>query len=276
MQRCVILAAGRGARMRNGTAPALTAAEARAADTGVKALVPVGRPFLDYVLHAVAEAGFREVCLVVGPDHGALRERYGTGLRRLRTSFAVQTEPKGTADALHQARSLVTGASSGDVSSGDEFAVLNSDTYYPPEVLRQLRALDGPGLVAFDRRRLLERGETNITHERLAAFAVVRESAGRLRGLVEKPDPATYAAFPEPVCVSLNCWRFSPRIFAACAAVPPSDRGELELTDAVLWSMDELGDEFRLAVSAAPVLDLTNRDDIAPVRERLAGLEVAL
>ena len=275
----MILAAGSGSRMRKrnavfpppippkgAVAPDVTAA----ADRGLKALVPVGRPFLDYVLHAVAEAGFRRVCLVIGRRGGAIRERYAS-TRRLEVACAVQDEPRGTADALLSAESFVA---ENVVESGD-FAVLNGDNYYPPEALRRLRALDGPGLVGFDRGRMLARGETNVTHERMAAFAVVEATDGELRGLVEKPDAATYAALPEPVCVSFNCWRLPPSIFAACGAIAPSPRGELELTDAVVHAV-ERGERFRLAVSDAPVLDLTGRDDIAPVRELLATVEVDL
>ena len=40
--------------------PALASAEqAKAADSGVKAMISVGRPFLDHVISALADAGFR-------------------------------------------------------------------------------------------------------------------------------------------------------------------------------------------------------------------------
>ena len=72
------------------------------AATGVKALVPIDRPFLDYVLTALADAGYRQICLVVGPEHEVLREYYGRTLSYQRRSvdFALQVEPKGTADAV--------------------------------------------------------------------------------------------------------------------------------------------------------------------------------
>ena len=48
-------------------------AQSRVADTGVKAMIPIGRPFLDFVLSGLADAGISEVCLVIGPEHDAVR-----------------------------------------------------------------------------------------------------------------------------------------------------------------------------------------------------------
>ena len=63
--RAVILARGLGTRMRRSDAEAdLSDDQAAVAATGVKALIPIGRPFLDYVLSALADAGIVSVCLV--------------------------------------------------------------------------------------------------------------------------------------------------------------------------------------------------------------------
>ena len=77
--RAVILAGGRGTRMQKpDAAAALSPAQAAAADEGSKGMMPIhGRPFLDYVLSSLAEAGIEEVCLVTPPgrrrDSRALR-----------------------------------------------------------------------------------------------------------------------------------------------------------------------------------------------------------
>ena len=56
--KAVILARGLGTRMRKSDADAaLDAKQAAAAETGIKALIPIDRPFLDYVLHVIAQAG---------------------------------------------------------------------------------------------------------------------------------------------------------------------------------------------------------------------------
>ena len=269
MDKAVILAAGLGTRMRRADPGArLSDGQAAVADSGVKALIPMGRPFLDFVLGALADAGYRRVCLVIGPDHDVLRGYYGETLacRRLSIAFAVQARPLGTADAVAAAEAFA-----GD----DPFLVINSDNYYPPEALRALREIDGNGLIAFEREGLLT--GSNVPPERIARFAILKiDGAGYLTRIIEKPPPEAIQAQPGPICVSMNCWRFGPGIFPACRAISPSPRGELEIPDAVQYAMDRLGQRFRALRLHAPVLDLTSRSDVTGVAERLSGLEVAL
>ena len=51
----------------------LDAAQAAAADEGLKAFIPIGRPFLDYILSALADAGLTRLCVVIGPKHDVVR-----------------------------------------------------------------------------------------------------------------------------------------------------------------------------------------------------------
>ena len=267
--RAVILARGLGTRMRR-AAPevSLNERQAEIADTGVKALIPIERPFLDYVLASLADAGYRRICLVIGPEHDVMREYYGQTLRprRLEIDFAIQAEPLGTADAVAAAKQF---------ADSEDFVVLNSDNYYPVESLAALRTLETPGLPGFQRDGLLS--GSNIPPERIFKFAVIQvDPDGFLQRIVEKPDPQTLATFPEPICVSMNVFRFSPAIFEACARIEPSARGELELPDAVRYAMDRLGQRFRVVPFNAPVLDLSSRADVAPVARELADVEVDL
>ncbi|MGA2064651.1 MAG: nucleotidyltransferase family protein [Thermoguttaceae bacterium] len=267
--KAVVLARGQGTRMRRADEAApLDPAQRAAAATGVKAMIPVGRPFLDYVLSSLADAGCRRVCLVVGPGRNPVREYYGAlpAPGRLAIEFAVQQEPRGTADAVAAAEAF---------AGGDPFLAINSDNYYPPEALCALCAAGGPAVALFERQSLLSGG--NIPPERISRFAVAQsDGRGLLVRILEKPDEATLAALPEPICVSMNCWRFGPAIFAACRAIAPSARGELELPDAVQYAIDALGERFRALQIRAPVLDLTTRGDIAAVAALLASREVRL
>ena len=267
MDRAVVPARGLGTRMRKADpAVHLDPARAAAAEGGIKALIPIDRPFLDYVLSVVADAGFRRVCLVVGPEHHQVREYY-TQLRprRLQIEFAIQAQPLGTADAVAAAEAF---------AAGEEFLAINSDNYYPLSALQALHDASRPALAAFDRQAMLE--GSNIPPERLPKFAVVEaDQENRLRRIVEKPDAATLRRLGSPLGVSMNCWRFGPAIFAACRAIAPSPRGELELTDAVQYAIDH-GSSFDVIWCKAPVLDLSSRGDIAPVASRLAGKEVNL
>jgi len=256
--------------MRKGdTSAALTPPQAAAADTGAKAMMPMplGRPLLDYVLSALADAGYRRACLVIGPGHHAVREYYGRTCRpkRIAVEFAVQEKPLGTADAVLAARQF---------TAGEPFVVINGDNYYPIEALRSLRRLARCGLAAFTPEGLT-RG--NIPARRVARFAVLEVAQdGLLRKVHEKPGAAVMRSLGRVVLVSVNCWRLGPSIFAACEAIKPSPRGELELTSAVQHAIDHMGESFEVLKFDLPVLDLSCRRDIASMAAKLCGVEVRL
>jgi len=258
----VILARGLGTRMRRTDADAALADDqARVADTGMKAMIPIGRPFLDYVLSGLADAGIIDVCLVIGPEHTSVREYYDRTAKpeRVRIAFAVQEKPLGTADAVSAA---------GRVVGARDFLVLNSDNYYPVEAYRALAALEGPGLVAFER-------DSNVPADRIGQFAIVRIGADEtMVEVIEKPDAATLASCGDEVYLSMNCWRFDSSVLEACRRVRPSARGELELPDAVRLAQREAGTRFHVVRMKAGVLDLSSRGDIASVADRLAGVRV--
>jgi len=269
VNRAVILARGLGRRMRQ-AAPGtmLDPAQGAAADRGIKGMIPVGRPFLDYLLSSLADAGFLEICLVIGPEHTSVREYYGAPgrLERIEVAFAVQEQPLGTADAV-----LAAEAFAGD----GRFLVCNADNYYPADVLGALRELAGPGLAGFDRAALIAQG--NISPERIDQFALLVEDLdGRLIDIIEKPDPATAARLGPGARVSMNAWVFGPEIFDACRHVAPSIRGELEIQDAVRYAIRELGTRFTVVPVRAGVLDLSNRGDIESVAARLKHTGVRL
>lgn len=267
MRRAVVLARGLGRRMRAADGAArLDSAQEEAAASGVKGMIPIGRPFLDYLLSALADAGFTRACLVIGPEHGAIREHYAQPglLTRIGVEFAVQREPRGTADAVLAAE---------PVARGEPFLVCNADNYYPVPVLSALRALVSPGLAGFARDALVR--ESNIPPERVAQFALLSVTPdGYLTDIIEKPDPATEARLGPAAPISMNAWVFDDTIFEACRAISPSPRGEYEIQDAVRHAMRSLGVRFRVLPVSAGVLDLSRRGDVAAVAERLAGVEV--
>jgi UDP-N-acetylglucosamine diphosphorylase / glucose-1-phosphate thymidylyltransferase / UDP-N-acetylgalactosamine diphosphorylase / glucosamine-1-phosphate N-acetyltransferase / galactosamine-1-phosphate N-acetyltransferase len=259
--KAVVLARGLGTRMRASDPDArLSDVQRAAADAGLKAMIPVnGRPFLDYVLGALADAGVAEVGLVVAPDHDEVRRHYAeVPPARIDLSFVVQAAARGTADAVLAAASW---------TNGEPFLAMNADNLYPVVALAQLAALQEPGLLAFERDDLVRTG--NIPAGRVQSFAVLDVDAdGYLARIVEKPASLDH---PE-ILVSMNCWRFDSRIFDACGAVPRSPRGEFELPEAVALATAR-GMRFRVLRVAGPVLDLSRRADTADVERRLAGVE---
>ncbi len=264
VRKVVVLARGLGTRMRaHHEGAALSAEQAAAADTGVKALVPVGRPFLDHVLSELADAGFDQACLVIGPEHDAVRQHYATlDLNRITIDYAVQPEPLGTANAV---------LSAADWVGNDRFCVVNSDNLYPAEASARLRQLPGAGLVGYEPEALL----AGIAPERVRGFAIIESERDRLLRLIEKPDAATLAAWGPRLLVSMNHWLFTPSILDAARDVPLSARGEYELPQAVALDISR-GTPYDVITAALQVLDLSSRDDIARVTAALADHEVTL
>lgn len=273
--KAVILARGLGTRMRRASDDApLDAHQARVAATGVKAMIPVGadgerpgRPFLDYVLSALADAGVTDACLVIGPEHTALRDYYeNLGSARMRVAFAVQQEPRGTADAVLAAESF---------AGGDAVLVLNSDNYYPVACYRRLCEYGGSALPGFDREALIE--GSNIDRERIRSFALlVVDDDGTLLDIVEKPDAETFERMGPHALVSMNLWSLTAPVFEACRRVQPSARGELELPNAVRLAIRDLRVKFRVFPVREGVLDLSSQRDVAEVARTLTGIDARL
>jgi dTDP-glucose pyrophosphorylase len=265
MTSALVLARGLGTRMRAPQDVALDPAQQRAADAGMKAMIPVansGTPFLDYVLHSLADAGVRRVGLVLGPEHEPVREYYrAVRATRLSIEFVLQQEPLGTADAVWSAR---------EWAGDDPFLVLNADNLYPVDVLVRLAQAAGPALPAF------EADSLDLPLARLGAFGLIETDAdGFLRRVIEKPGEAAVAAAGPKAPISMNLWRFDARIFDACRDVPVSTRGERELPQAVSLATDR-GVLFEVFRARGPVLDLSRRADIAAVARRLKGAAASL
>ena len=244
-------------------AVSLTPEQEAMADAGLKMLVPIhGHPFIAYVLHELAEAGFEEVCLVVRPgDDEPVRVAVeAMTLERLRVSFAEQSAPLGSAHALLAAEPC---------TAGEPFVVINADNVYGASALRAVRSVRGSGLAGYDADALIAR--SNVSPEQVAAFALIEVEDGYMTRIVEKPDPATRARMAGAP-VSMTLWRFEASIFDACRDVTPSARGELELADAVTLAM-ERGTRFRVVPVEEGVLDISRRGDIPDVERWLEEVE---
>jgi glucose-1-phosphate thymidylyltransferase len=174
----------------------------------------------------------------------------------------VQADARGTADAVLAAERW---------NEDDPFLVMNGDNLYPVPTLSVLREMQEPGLPGFDAEDLVRSG--NVAADRVRAFALVEQDAdGYLTRIAEKPSVEDMNRLGPAARVSMNCWRFDPRIFDACRHVTPSPRGELELPAAVTLAMTR-GMRFRVWPAPGPVLDLSRRADAADVSRRLAGTQ---
>jgi glucose-1-phosphate thymidylyltransferase len=260
-----ILARGHGTRMRREDAAApLDAAQSAAAASGMKGMIPLRRPFLEYIISALADAGLTDVTLVLGPEHAAVREYFTHEAppKRVRLHFALQAEALGTADAVVAAARTI-----GDAP----FLVLNADNYYPATALRALASDNSAGTIAFDRDTLLRAG--NIDAERVRAFAVLTVSDDdMLRAIMEKPGDALDVFSPAARWVGMNCWAVTPAVVDACRRVAMSARGEYELPEAIALALRD-GVPVRAIRMEEDVLDLSRRADIAVVAARLRDVD---
>lgn len=236
----------------------LSADQTLHAGAGTKTLIPIvgQKTLLDLIVFGLTKAGFSDVCLVIGPEHNAIRDHCSNA--GLEVHFAVQQEPIGTADAVAAAEGFVGGDAL--------FLVVNSDNLYPVGGLSKLREIGRPAMLAFERISLIE--HSNIPEERIDKFAVVEvDGQGNLSSIIEKPDRVEPNAL-----ISMNAWLFSNRIFEACRMIEPSGRGELELTAAVQYAIDNFAEKIVAIETREGVLDLSSRADIESIRPFLNHL----
>src|SRR5688572_22879379 len=97
--KAVVLAAGKGTRLYPITRHI------------AKPLLPLaGKPTLHYVFDRLREIDVSEVCLVVGENKAQMEEALGDSYDKgMQLSYAVQSEPKGLAHAMHCAQDFVSG-----------------------------------------------------------------------------------------------------------------------------------------------------------------------
>ncbi|MFD7136383.1 glucose-1-phosphate thymidylyltransferase [Streptomyces sp. NPDC059894] len=237
--KALVLAGGTGSRLRPFTY------------SGAKQLLPIAnKPVLFYALESLAAAGIRDVGVVVG-DHGpAIRELTGDGSDfGLRITYLAQPKPLGLAHAVLIAR---------DFLGDDDFLLYLGDNYLPQGVTELVRGTAGPA----EARLLL----TPVADPSTFGVAEV-DADGRVLRLEEKPDT------PRSDLALIGVYAFSPAVHEAVRAIRPSARGELEITHAIQWMIDQ-GLPVRAIVTTRPWRDTGSVEDMLEAnREVLDGLE---
>lgn len=264
INKAVIMAGGKGSRMQM---PfrwlCLDRATKKLADKGLKQLIPLdekGRCILDLTLERLLKIGYNQICLVISPKH----REFKNYCARKGIEFAVEEEPLGTAAAVYAARDFV---------GEDSFIVLNSDNLYSENALMLLHAPLGNHwyCIGYERDSLLK--QSNMSSARIKQFGVlVSNGDGLLAKIVEKPQNPDDYLFNGRLMIHMNALRFNPKIFEACEKIKPSERGELELTSAIQYGIDN-GTEARILYVHDGVLDVTSKEDILTAREFLKNLK---
>jgi glucose-1-phosphate thymidylyltransferase len=207
----LILSGGKGTRLRPIT------------HTSAKQLVPVAnKPVLFYGIEAMAQAGVREVGIIIAPETGdEIRQAAGAGERfGVNIHYIVQDEPLGLAHAVLTAESFL---------GEDPFVMYLGDNLLQggiSDLVGAFREHEPDALILL----------TPVPDPHNYGVAELAQAApgqiGSVVRLVEKPSqPATDLAL-------VGVYMFTSSIHDAARAIAPSQRGELEITDAIQHLVD--------------------------------------
>jgi len=259
--KIIILAGGISSRMNNSRH-----------DAGIKAksMIKIGsmkRPFLDYLLMNICEAGYDEVLIVVGERDDSIREYYSSKNNKpLSITFAVQMIPPGRNKPMGTADALLTALKTKPAWNSHSFTVCNSDNLYSANALNIIKNLPHPNaMIDYDRDSL------GFGEDRTGKFAVTEKDAeGFLTGIIEKPGEKEIESVKSDngfVGVSMNLFRFSCNmIFPFLELVPFNPlRGEKELPSAVNMMVSEFPKSLFAFPLKEKIPDLTSGSDIALV-----------
>jgi len=216
----LILSGGAGTRLRPIT------------HTSAKQLVPVAnKPILFYGIEDMVAAGITEIGIITGETGAEVREAVGDGSAfGAHVTYIPQEQPLGLAHCVLIAR---------DFLGDDDFVMYLGDNMLQQGLTEFVERFESERELA----HALPLGEDPPTAPSAQIllshvpdphrFGVAEiDDAGNVVRLVEKPeDPPSNLAL-------VGVYLFTSDIHEAVASIRPSDRGELEITDAIQWLID--------------------------------------
>jgi dTDP-glucose pyrophosphorylase len=201
IDKAVLLAAGRGTRMRELTADL------------PKPMIEVrGKPVLQHIVEGLRDAGVRKFLIVVGYRADAVQNFFADGARyKIDIQYATQVTQDGTGRVVDLARHFV----------GDSAFVLGyGDILVAAENYKRLVDLedDVEAVVSVTRGEDVSKGGAVFLNEKMELVDLREKS---------KPGEASSPWY------NAGLYAFRPSIFDFTAKLKPSPRGEYELTDAI-------------------------------------------
>jgi dTDP-glucose pyrophosphorylase len=249
--RAVILAAGKGTRMRDLTQ-----------EIPKPMLAVQGKPILEHILLGLRDAGIREACIVTGWRAEAV-EGYFTDGNRLGMSirYVRQLVQDGTGKAPELAKTFV---------GSEPFLLTYGDILVRPDTYRRL--LERFAERAFSGLLTVTQGE-DVTKGGLNFFG----ADFCLTRLIEKPSPAQVEQLRhegwlkpgEPVWYNAGIYVFRPVAFEFTARLQKSPRGEYELTDAIS-AMLEAGHQIAGLAIEGRWIDVRDPETLARLQSEQA------
>lgn len=241
--RAVVLAAGKGTRMREIT------------DTIPKPMVEVGgRPILWHVLRALRKAGVKDAAIIVGYMADSIRTYFGDGADvGVGLSYFVQEVQDGTGRAADPAREFLSIEpfffSFGDILTDPSVYASMVDDFerVPTDLLLAVREVPDPG-----------------------RFGAVGTEGDRITEIVEKPAPGRAPSN----WVNAGMFISTPALFEYTARLKLSVRGEYEIPDALRMMIAD-GCIVRAHRLSADWRDVGTPEDLEAAGNEAAGSGVA-
>ena len=199
--KAVLLAAGRGTRMRELTS-----------DIPKPMLVVRGRPILQHIVEGMRDGGVSDFLLVVGWRAEVVRDFFGDGARfGVRVQYTSQVVQDGTGKVVELAR---------DFCGADPFLLSYGDILVDPSNYARLAspASDVEAVISVKRNEDVSKGGAVFVNDRF-----------EMTDLREKPQPGE----PTSPWYNAGIYMFRASIFDYISRLVRSPRGEFELTDAI-------------------------------------------
>ena len=201
IETAVLLAAGRGTRMRDLTADL------------PKPMIEVrGKPVLQHIVEGLRGAGVREFLIVVGYRADVVRDHFGEGARfNVDIQYATQVVQDGTGRVVNLARQFTEGL---------PFVLSYGDILVDPGNYKSITDLedDTEAIVSVKRDEDVSKGGAVFVNNEMELVDLREKS---------KPGEKTSPWY------NAGLYAFRPSIFDFAAKLQPSPRGEYELTDAI-------------------------------------------
>ncbi|MPY94249.1 MAG: glucose-1-phosphate thymidylyltransferase [Acidimicrobiia bacterium] len=239
----LILSGGAGTRLRPIT------------HTSAKQLVPIAnKPILFYGIEAMRDAGIKDIGIVVGDTRSEIMAAVGDGSQwDVDVTYIAQDAPLGLAHCV-----LIASDFLGD----DDFVMYLGDNMLQQGLAEFVESFEADrraaaGLPLDGARRdaaaqiLLAR----VDDPRSFGVAEIDTATGEVTRLVEKPKE------PPSDLALVGVYLFDHLILDAVRAIEPSGRGELEITDAIQWLIDE-GHRVRHEVLRGWWIDTGKKDPL--------------
>src|SRR5438105_7917584 len=201
IEKAVLLAAGRGTRMRELTAEL------------PKPMIKVrGKPILLHIVEGLQAAGIKDFLIIVGYQGDAVRDYFGDGTCfGLQIKYATQLVQDGTGRVVDLARDFV---------DQSPFVLSYGDILVDPGNYKAIVDLadEVEAIVSVKQNEDVSKGGAVFVNERMEVTDIREKS---------QPGETTSAWY------NAGIYALRPSIFEWTAKLQPSPRGEYELTDAI-------------------------------------------